>query len=212
MKSQAQIQKVYKPSTPRCSMVKRLYKRDNENFVALAAGYLPSFEQIKSLEPKSPREFGGMPDFKSRDEAAAWVLSAAYRRASWWMFARATCRTIPIKTWLIGSPQSNKARFAKWFEDEPDNTDYRIFIHRSPLEFVGYQVEPIWPVVYGSNGTTFSRVVQGQRHLSPDERRLGRSFLQELLDSYQARVENMEMLFKNSGHPYEGSEGHPRRA
>lgn len=190
-------------------MTKTLDACDEQNWLELTAGYLPGMNEIKLAGPTYPKELAlpGYLGFQSREEAAAWVLSALSRRASYYSIMGvgpdSIAGTMPRGTWILGPPRNPDATFAPWFTDEPKSTNYRIIIHHNPRSFDERKTYGFWGVVYRSEPP----VVLGRKHLSPEQKKIGKAFLEKLRAGYHLGGQLAEQVIGETGHPFWYSEG-----
>lgn len=96
--------------------------------------------------------------YSLREEATANLLTHYARKLTHFRHYRthafnesSPAYAVPLDTWMIGPPKSDDALFAPWFQGEAEDTDYRIFIHRSPVEFRGISLTDVWDGAYLSN-------------------------------------------------------------
>ncbi len=114
---------------------------------------------------------------------------------------QAPSHAVPLDTWLLGAPESANALFAPWFEGEAESTDYRIFIHRSPVEFRGVSLTDIWDGVYVSNREKLS--MKRKRIKNEQFKEIAYSFMEEqLFPAYRTGREAVESDIGAAGHTY----------
>lgn len=111
-----------------------------------------------------------------------------------------------INTWVLGVPKARTATFASWFK-EKDLSNYRIFIHRTPLRVGDRRIIPLWPRVYRST----PRVVSLREQLSADQQSEGVAFLESLLAAYAFVPSGAGDFVQSSGHFYWFSTGSPTK-
>jgi hypothetical protein len=193
-------------------MVKVVHLEDESNFLMLTAGYLPDREGVRAAMPRHPDLFRRkLSDFSSLDLAAAWTLSALARRSLWAgrngkQCGGATALRIPLETWLLGDPTNPSARFASWFREEPDQTAYRLVVHRTPLLVGQCAIRgPFWEQAYHSRHPLLYR----SQHLERDQLLSGEAFLEELLAAYRYDSARAETVIRKTAHSYWRSGGEP---
>lgn len=216
--------KVFKCETCPVSVTKTIDACDEQNWLILTTGYLQDERTIRLAAPHSPKTLR-LPrsmSFSSREEMAAWVLSARFRRAVYFdefgrfgtnrsdfRLERAEVKSqraleVPCGTWILGHPKSTSSAFGSWFKRNPDHVrDYRIMIYYNPREFGDRKLEPIWETVYQSS----PRIIHERKHLLPEQKRVAKEFLASLLAAYQHGGGIAEELIKGTGHEFGFSEG-----
>ncbi|MBI2064650.1 MAG: hypothetical protein HYT62_01190 [Candidatus Yanofskybacteria bacterium] len=196
-----------------------MYRWDEDNFVFFSEAYVPNFQTIIDAQPRRPLQYRRTKiDFRSRDEALAWTLSAYARRLAWhWRYEIAweeNAFKIPFETWVLGPPISEGAQLAEWFPRETPNTDYRLMIHYNPRRYDGFRVPPVWPTLYSILKGEYKKTFPiRHRRLEKGEfsalKKTGEAFLAEVLSAYEHGRDAVDQAFRASGHRYWFSLGLP---
>jgi len=117
----------------------------------LADAYLPSMEQLLAAAPQRPARFRqDSYDFRSRDEALAWMLSTSTRQKSYHrnVFSIEEALSFPCHTWVLRPPQSVETPLREWFAGEPDDSELRITIQSTPTRFGNREIPDLSGYVY----------------------------------------------------------------
>jgi len=209
MSGKSQDRQIYQWQSTAIRMTKLIMMRDSSNVVGLLACRLESDTSIDRVLQALENTFGEMPRHKSKDVAAAWVLSARYRRLislrgkiPGEIPAEASLE-LDVQTWILGRPQRLDAKFTGWFDAAPD--DYRVLLHRLPAWYRGAVVIPLWHNVYHSTSLPIIRL----EHYTGARRALARSYLSDLLRAYRSGDRCVEKTVAASGHDFYFTDGRP---
>lgn len=168
---------------------------DEENRLILMGVYLPDLERINMAWPRYPRELRSLNrQFNSIEEAAANLFTARARmRACNLRYERSFAMTVPIDTWVFGTPKTDESTFAIWFADEPEDTNLRVVLYRDPcLPLLG-----LWTGFF-KHHQEFRRRHGTQLHL----KEAAAPFLQEVLGAYREGDEAVEAAMRQTLHQY----------
>ncbi len=177
----------------------------HKNNVWLFEGRIPSMETLRRAHPRSPWFYENTKfNFKSPDEATAWLLSAYARRLMWdqeHKYGTAdpdVAVSVPLETWVVGFPKVEDAALARWFQDQP--SAYRVLIHRQ--EKSEDCNDDLWEEVYLRHRKRLPII---HRRKYGDLKRTTEPFLEQLLYAYEQGRERSFM--ERSNHPFHFSAG-----
>jgi len=117
-----------------------VYAGDEDNFIELTEGYIPPLSELHKYLPQYYKKFADIKP-NNPEEAVAWMFTTYAQKILSWRLAPRLKSLLPIQTWLIGPPKNKDGELAAWFENEPSNTNYRIFIHRQPQYHEGHRIQ-----------------------------------------------------------------------
>lgn len=186
------------------------HARDDENYLFFTEGCLPSIQTLRSARPKRPSYFRTTPYpvFRSREEAAAWIMSAAARRSVAlantprhynYCSGLEFSRRIPYETWVLGPSPDGSGKLEFWFSGYSKETNYRLFICRNPACFEGRIVYPPW----SSDRNFLGFKLHHREYANTAElKRQTSEFFKGALTAYKTGNEAGRAAIEQAGHPY----------
>ncbi len=188
---------------------------DEKNYLLLTEGYLPSEESLESALPRNPKSLRYTPtqlkallQNESREVVSARLLNSLARRLAYYRRREFSgpldYSAVPLETWVLGFPTGSKSPFQSWFANEPDNTDYRILIHRqpTPIETSQQQKLPeLWRWTHW-NAYVKDKSMIRHREITAPLKQVAKGFLQQFLRALQESPQAANEFIRQSGHPY----------
>ena len=179
--------------------------RKEDAYFRFSEWYLPEMENIIDSRPIDPaviRE--NYLEFKSREEALAYILNARARQ-NMYNGHRFTLRTIaemPLDTWVIKKPEEDgpETILSEWFEGISNAEDYRIVVNRSPKNPERGNYTNVWKDGYPSMQRATKLRKDVRNGTSPELRLYARGFLEMLDKAYKKGPKFMGTYLKNSVH------------
>jgi hypothetical protein len=161
--------------------------------------------QLKSFRTPHPDAFS------SREQAAAWTISARcraaiYRQRFWYSHSGDVALNLDLHTWVLGPPQRSGACFATWFAN--NGPDYRVVLHGTPRSWANRKIPAApWSVAYHRQPLPLDR----SRHFTPEQHSTAQLFLDRAFAAYRDGAEAVGNLIRRAGHVYWFSDGAPSR-
>ena len=204
----ANSRKAYKGAFLQTNMV-GASRTDGNSWITITDGSLLDIKEFGEDERRPIRSAkNGDQARYVREEATANLLTHYARKLTHFRHYRthafnesSPAYAVPLDTWLLGPPKSDNALFAPWFGGEVESTDYRIFIHRSPVEFRGISLTDIWDGAYLSNRAKLP--MKRKRIKNEEFKEIAYTYMAEqLFPAYRRGKEAVESEIGATGHTY----------
>lgn len=128
-----------------------IWKDGDQRYLMLADAYLPSMHELLAVAPQRPARFRlGKMEFRSREHALAWILSAVARRKSYHqkVFSIDDALAFPCHTWVFRPPQSTWTPLNEWFAGEPSDSQLRLTMQSTPSRLGDRLIPDLTSYVY----------------------------------------------------------------
>lgn len=177
---------------------------DCEKLLTLTEGYVPPLSALRSVYPERPAyRWATQLQPSNREEALAWIVTA-YTQELVPYTEPGLQSYLPIETWMIGpAAPNNDGELDAWFDKEPHNTNYRIFIHMQPHYHEGRDLRPI------RHASSAYRKLHIHHRKGPyiKLKRLTEPILRDISNAYRISHEAVASRIADTGHPFYFSRG-----